>query len=375
VCDDIACIDMANFDFITDDDLRHSLEQDLTELIRCHQANAWKAVHVLAGSIIEATLIDYLVSAGKIAAAAAYKTTLAELIELAEQSGVLSRKSVELSSIVRDYRNLIHPGRAIRLSERVDGNGATIAKTVIEIVVDEVATKKKQTYGYTAEQIIRKLEEDSSALSIADHLLRETRPVELKRLLLSVLPAKYLEGRERDFSEDYCRRLRSLYRVALELADDEIRRAVGSHYVAVLKEGIGSTVQNYEIGLFQSSDLKDIDLKDHPLVISHFLATMKEDQSTAVLETAQGITTYLEGQSLEDLIRILVKAIIREGRNVARKHAIEQWFYDETWKAPDVNRSHKAKLKAAIAGVEKGNWDEQASHVLNAMLEAVEVPF
>ncbi len=368
---------MANFDFITDDDLRSSLENDLKELTLCLQASAWKAVHVLAGSIVEATLIDYLVSAEKINSAAAYKTSLAQLIDLCEKDGVLSRKAVDLSTIVREYRNLIHPGRVIRLSERVDEHGATIAKAVIEIVVDEVAIKKKQTYGYTAEQVIRKLEEDSSALSIAEHLFRETRPAELKRLLLKVLPASYLEHCESETQNDYyiARRMRSLYRLGLQVADDQIRTAVGSHYVSILKEEIGSTVRNYEVGLFQSADLRDIDARDRPLVISHFLATMKEGLSDGVLEAAQGITAYLESESLKELMMILVNAMIRDSRK-ARKESIDAWFFREAWDVDDGDDVHKDKLRAAIAFLEKEHrWNSQMIEIFQKMSTAIDVPF
>jgi hypothetical protein len=47
---------MAKFDFISDERFRASLQSDYSELGKAGQAEAWKAVHVLAGSIIEAVL-------------------------------------------------------------------------------------------------------------------------------------------------------------------------------------------------------------------------------------------------------------------------------------------------------------------------------
>lgn len=43
---------MASFDFITGDDFRASLESDYNELSTCLASGAYKAVHVLAGSIV-----------------------------------------------------------------------------------------------------------------------------------------------------------------------------------------------------------------------------------------------------------------------------------------------------------------------------------
>ncbi len=51
---------MLSFDFISGEDFRISLENDYKELNDAMQVEAWKAVHVLAGSIIEAVLVDYL---------------------------------------------------------------------------------------------------------------------------------------------------------------------------------------------------------------------------------------------------------------------------------------------------------------------------
>ena len=49
---------MADFNFITVTELRHCLESDYRELRVCVEAGAWKAAHVLAGSVIQAVLID-----------------------------------------------------------------------------------------------------------------------------------------------------------------------------------------------------------------------------------------------------------------------------------------------------------------------------
>jgi len=55
---------MATFDFIVSSDFRALLEKDAEELVRCMKAGAWKSAHILAASLIQATLVDYLASAG-----------------------------------------------------------------------------------------------------------------------------------------------------------------------------------------------------------------------------------------------------------------------------------------------------------------------
>ena len=41
-------------DFMASDEFRDVLEADLKEMRACFESNAWKATHVLAGSIVEA---------------------------------------------------------------------------------------------------------------------------------------------------------------------------------------------------------------------------------------------------------------------------------------------------------------------------------
>ena len=50
------------FDFISDSEFRSILAADYEQMHLCADAKAWKAVHVLAGSIIEAVIIDYRAS-------------------------------------------------------------------------------------------------------------------------------------------------------------------------------------------------------------------------------------------------------------------------------------------------------------------------
>ena len=134
----------ARFDFIGDERFRQSLTDDSREIDRCFEVGAWKAVHVLAGSIVEALLVEYLVVSD-------YQTRckkdplsldLSQAINACRTAGVLSQRAADLSSVIRGFRNLIHPGRSVRLDENVDTNTASVAKALVEIVIDEISKAK-----------------------------------------------------------------------------------------------------------------------------------------------------------------------------------------------------------------------------------------
>jgi hypothetical protein len=40
------------------------------------------------------------------------------------------------------------------MNEKIDKNSATVAKALVEIIISEVAEKKRASYGVTAEQIL-----------------------------------------------------------------------------------------------------------------------------------------------------------------------------------------------------------------------------
>jgi hypothetical protein len=94
----------------------------------CARNQAWKAVHVLAGSIVEAVLADYLISTGQ-KSPDPLEMGLAQLIAACKKAGVLNQRTAELSGALKAYRNLIHPGRARRIGEEADADVADVAQS------------------------------------------------------------------------------------------------------------------------------------------------------------------------------------------------------------------------------------------------------
>lgn len=100
---------MGAFDFVNGDEFRSSLERDNEEMEMSLSSGAWKAVLVLAGSILEAVLADYLTGIPQPSNGQAIdKLGLADLIKAARSQNVISEQAAELSTVVRLFRNLIH---------------------------------------------------------------------------------------------------------------------------------------------------------------------------------------------------------------------------------------------------------------------------
>jgi hypothetical protein len=238
---------MGLFDFMSDEAFRLSLEADYHELELCMQAGAWKAVHVLAGSIIETILLDYLLATDypsrsntnlKLA-----DMRLFEIINVCKSEHILTNKAADLSHVIREYRNLIHPEKVRRLGETVDENGAIVAQALVRMVVEEVGTKRGEIYGYTAEQLVTKIVRDPSVFPILGHLLKSMKAFELKRLLLKVLPNRYFEIVDPENipdgavpSKSTLAALEGCFRLAFDLVSNEVKYEVAKSFVRILKE-------------------------------------------------------------------------------------------------------------------------------------------
>jgi len=165
---------MSNFEFISNEAFRTSLESDYSELEKCIEVGAWKAAHVLAGSIVEATLVDYLLSTDFPSRCKEdpLRFDLGEIISTCRAENIISQRVEDLSTVIREYRNLIHPGRFARTGDIVDNDSALIAKSLVVLIAKEVTAKRKEAYGLTAEQIVSKVISDPSNTVVIAHLLK-----------------------------------------------------------------------------------------------------------------------------------------------------------------------------------------------------------
>lgn len=311
---------MVNFDFIISEDLRSSLDSDYAELKIAVDGKAHKAVHVLAGSIIEAVLVDYLITidykqkSGK----DPLNMTFEKLIEACKNEQIISQRVSDLSSVIRSYRNLIHPARVVRLNERVDHNGAKIAEALVEMIVDEIAIQRKKTYGYTAQQIIDKMIRDSSTEPILGNILKQTNKLELEKLL-TIIPVKYFELiSDPEQPEDIGYYLRSFdicFRMTLGLVSDEIKNQIASKYAKMIRESSESEIQYYGEHFFVLDDLEYLSEDDRELVktyVLHRLSFILHRNTSMLKGIGRFLSVYDATEFTDDVIRVLVMNNTRE---------------------------------------------------------------
>ena len=131
---------MANFDFIEQTDFKTSIESDFRELQLSLESKSWKSAHVISGSIVEALLTEYLViNPPQSSTKTPLSMDFSELIQVCKAENVISPRTADLCSVIRSYRNLIHPGRMVRLREPLpSASTAKVAGTLVDIISSEV---------------------------------------------------------------------------------------------------------------------------------------------------------------------------------------------------------------------------------------------
>ena len=310
---------MADFDFIAIRELRQGLESDYKELQACLKAEAWKAVHVLAGSIVEAVLIDALSGAG-VDQSKLDKMELAALIGQAKEKSILDDEAKDLSTVIRNYRNLIHPGRVKRLEKVVNRSGAVVAAELVEIISTQVAKQKQQTYGYTAEQLLQRLRGGSSALPIVTYLISETQKPEIERLLIDVLPSAFFDAmNDLESSTEQDSHLLVCYRKIFDATDDDARKKVTKHLLKVYKTRPEQVVLTYEDNFFQGSDLRYLSETDRNLIKAHFLPRVSTQTLKKHLNCIAGIGPFLDPEEASQLSMNLLFTEDTEGANLVKR--------------------------------------------------------
>jgi len=367
---------MAAFDFITNEEFRASLEADQAELLVSFGAKAWKAVHVLAGSIIEAVLLDYLIASEyqNRPPADLLKMDLHQAITASQVEGVLTGKTAQLSVVVKDYRNLIHPGRSVRLSETVDENSASVAKALVEMIVAEVAKKKSEKYGNTAEQLAAKMVADPSAVGILDHLLEGMKELELERLLLKVIPERYffLVNQE-PVPEDSLDALRQCFRRTFAMAPFNIKKKVNEKLVRVLKKEGEALVLGYVDAFVRAVDLLPAEYQERKIVKDHLLSRLGRGVTEPLLEAMDGIGNFLTNEDLQPFLWALTSEYaLGKDESLARKAKDRLWAEQLMMEKCLVEESKKV-VDGIIARYQEENYGQDAvdrAREIKALLDA-----
>lgn len=381
---------MTNFDFITTKDFRESIAADYAEMNRAAEAKAWKSVHVLAGSIIEALLVDYLLTVPNPARARKdpLKIDLAELISVCRNEKALTERTADLSSLIRSYRNLIHPGRVVRLQESPpDERTAKIVISLVDIIAEELSNAMRKVVGLTAEQILSKIVNDDNAVSILKHVLPEVHENQRQRLVKELLPERHVQViLEAEVMEDddplrfeaflEKERLQEAYRVVLQSLSADFRTSLMREFVRMLREDPGHEVRRYSKAFVWFEDLDFVPEPYRPMVRDHLFDRLPSTYSLTTLPEAEAAAKYLEVSYIDNWLDGLIRTLVSDKSSSA--------LVEETTET--IERAYHSRPRGPIDGaiferldqwIEKFERDEKPSkaELVRQIRLSLEIPF
>lgn len=294
-----------NFHLVRDVQLRAILERDWSELTACHDVGASKSVLILAGSLIEAVLVDYFLAhlpAGK-TDVDILKMELAPLIAEARAAGVISDRAKELSTVVRTHRNLVHPGRERRLAEKFDQDSAEVARALVRMIVGEVTSASARNNAMTAEQVLETIERDPQGVwRIGEYLVEKTHRLDRERLL----PLLFDAARPLRPESLWHRRSAILHVhsiVKTRMPADLLREQVRRESIALTK-GLDALAV---FVAFYGDNLDHLDPDDRDAVVRYFIATIGESEQTRVMELCG--YSFIGGYASHELERQIVERL------------------------------------------------------------------
>jgi hypothetical protein len=333
---------MEDFDFISDEKFKILLNRDILELKICLENKATKSALIMSGSIIEAILLEYFthnppagMNKNQI-----LKLALSDLIDKAFDVNLISSTAKDLCSVIRNYRNLIHPGKEIRTNESYNYDTAVVSSSLVNIVLKEVKEKYMQTYGYKAENIFNKILNDEYANVIFEQLLEKINQNE-KNKLLDIL-TNYQLTTAKEYNE---KDLYTFFRtVKLKASEDKLLEQL-KFLVKQVEQGEEPTI----LGMFllYGDCLNKLETKEKDLVLKYVYNIAEK-----LNYTSSKLYSYLSiyNDDTEESKKMYLKLLMCVVYTFARDKKPAKWtyfnIYNDLTEKFDV--SHKEKIRKYI---------------------------
>jgi hypothetical protein len=392
-------VEPLTFEFVEDDQLRISLEADQRELFGCVERSAIKAAHVLAGSIVEALLLDALLALDQdlTRRAALLRMEFGEIIRLAQECAIISSRTADLCSVVKSYRNLVHPSRAVRMGDSIDGSSARIAQDLVSVIAAEVSAKRRAVSGPSAAQVVRKLKSDPHALAIARNLVSALGTRQTRKFILEEAPGAYLEiKREAQglYSPDgmapvqdlrdpnglqrQARRLAVAWKQAFDASHAGLKEEWTKGFVDQVKRGELFEIETLGDGLFESRYLAHVSEADRDLLIAHVISRLAQDLSFHSFAMASGIGPYLKPESAREWIDALVRPSSVSVKGLYSEEITSLVVTEHTSVSPEVKEAIESRMELWKAYHERRNSKNGAwiSNIHRLLTESdADIPF
>lgn len=306
------------FQFVSNYSLRQGLLSDIEELDASITSKSWKAAVVLAGSIIEALLVDFVESRKLPGSRDAKEMGLGDLVVVAKKAGFLESPTCFHVDGLREYRNLVHPGRSLRLQSWVTEERARLSQSLVAIVSKEIEAYSKKN-PLPSERLLQSLEDDPDKVSILGHLLAGMRPEDIETFLISEVPLRYFDVATSSATIMNCTTEQSkdllvrAYDLAFASASPESQKRAIVDIVNTFKSGSDVDVQYYAFPFLKSSNLNLASPSDACVVRDYLMSFIRPSGISARnLRVWQGLEVFLTSkEEVERFVGAMVSAMLQ----------------------------------------------------------------
>lgn len=130
-------IDVLDFFFILDEELREVLRLDFVEAQKSLSAEAHKACCLLCSGLIEGMLLD-IVQKSSVESIDRDKISLTKLIEMAGRLSMVSKTVLKFAEGARDIRDTVHPRAEVRQGHRSRQDEADLLLQLVRLIYNDL---------------------------------------------------------------------------------------------------------------------------------------------------------------------------------------------------------------------------------------------
>jgi hypothetical protein len=338
------------FSLIRNREIRKILISDFRDLQGCLENGLWKPAVVLAGSIIEAVIFDFLVSEG-VAIEDISNVTLGGLISRAKDKSVINEKTEKISSAIKDYRNLIHPGRSVADGLSAEQATAEIASSLLSLVLDDISKLRMASSSSRATDVLNAILSDQSKIHIAKFLISPLPSDEIAVLLLELIPEALIDKystSDLETDDTGAALLGHFFHVVFQESSYEVQTRVAQRYVEVLKDEPELVVSVHSNSLFNVGFLLCLDGEAKNIVKEHMKGRFNTGKlGHEDLPQYESISYYFDQTEIFDILQIFFRSL-GSAKTDSRAREFADWIVEEHDTYCD--DAQKAKIKELAEG-------------------------
>jgi hypothetical protein len=307
---------------IRDPELRKLVRSDCDEFDTAYDKYLLKACLVLAGSITEGLLLNYLEIIGYCPSKGltTREMSLGAMLKACVDAGDLSTDAEKLCGVLKEYRDLVHPGRVLRERLKPDYSQRDVAKQAVERVVSDMVHAAWRRREWAAESIFHDALGSQMGGVPSERVVRlginRLSEEQLDRLVVEVIPQQMHEtsgesARGNDFDCETLLACRVCLEAAWPRASHETRVAAAAALAKSIEWGAALEEAGTSDGLI-SDVLEYLEPAVRNLVLDETVANMASQLDRGARPNIKGLAQYLRSKDVQRFVTPLARGALTD---------------------------------------------------------------